>query len=486
MRNNGLGEKFRSTVKKSLELLRRGSQKNIPSNDKLDISLYKTFISPSVSADKKSELLIIQLTEELVKSVFEVQYYDVQGFLGQFKQFENYRIERNVLIIDLSMMPPIGQLLILLSTNKEIIVVSHSDSNFFVGDWEVTKNDENALMIISKSQKQIRPINQQIFVKNVLIDEDNLIVTIPNIEIDDIIMVDELEARSIPVEYKVSNGILKICVHVKERERYRIFVIRNGIQYRLFYPKSLLDQKFDRYYKTCHENQYFYFSEYGYLKFAFLNNKQLYNLYKSRFIEVTNAIIQNDEIKLNLSDQLPLSNNERIVARRYEDIVNFDHFVSDETLTIKIRPDSVQMARGFSYGVQIACTLNNQTVYIPFKLKKLHTFNRYTKKLELKNLEISGDPFIEFIDWRDLNVKVVLTDKKVSLQSLEDGAKIEQVLARYKERPVFSDISGGISLDKLRTNYQLVRIIYRRDGLLTGTNLYVSDLVTKLNSEEEH
>ncbi|MDV8936247.1 hypothetical protein Q5R05_03185 [Leuconostoc carnosum] len=449
---------------------------------RLDISNYMFSFAKGILVDTNKMQISIALGEEIAESVQDVQYYDNQGFLESFKSFENYRIYNNELIIDFSKMPVAGEILILISTINGLRVVKYDDLELTFGQWKAFSGVDAELILTPISNGMIRPERRQILVQQFDVNGSEIILDLPHIQIDEVVFMDENETRIFPIEYATLSEKLVIktkLFQATEGCKYKAFILSQGIRYQIFHPSSGLKDEFARYHLTNEVNKYFYFSKFGYLKFAYLTTKQLDHLNQQRLFESKLVTISDEKVQLEFMESPSISDSDKIIARRFSNMILFDHAWYDNKLVLSVESDNTEMVKGFNYTIEVAHEIDGEIIYTPIMLKQLVTDEDGNKNLSTKTINLTGDP-IELLTWKPTEVVGVIKDGIVTVKAVGANAFIERVFAEYQERPVFSDVTQGIPMEQLRTRYHKLRIIYRQDGLLNMTSVTVSAVINNL------
>lgn len=445
---------------------------------KLDVSLYETFLTPKLFVNEQDLTVHIQLTEELTRQVRDVVYFDNQGFLEPFKSFSQFHIKDNVLILAFKEMPVVGEILILIKTdNRFVLILDEYEDNLF-GQWKTTKGTENALIVTPQSNGMIRPERRQILIKNFFVNEEGITLNIPDMNIDDVVLTNESETKIFPIDFLLKSGKLSISINAFssiEGWQYKLFVLSGGVRFRLFHPSSVLKSEFNRYFDVC-EGKYFYFSKFGYLKFTHLNANQIERLYGLRDFIVNEIGVIDEDLRINFEEEINLFDQDQIVAKRYNEIILFNHELNGNYVILHQGEQIANLVKGFGYTLEIMHTMGEQVSYIPLRLKEsVIDGERGSLSVHTRPIEITGGDTIESLSWRKLSVFARIENGVVHVKSLDDTVTIVQILAEYKERPVFTDVTSGIEMNILKAKYHKLRVVYRVDGKLFVTNIVLSD-----------
>ena len=448
---------------------------------RVDVSSYETFLSPKINTEENATLKI-QLSEQLVSRARDVVYIDNQGFLESLNSFPKYQVKNNVLIIDLKEMPVAGKMLVLIKTDTNYVVILNHSDNVIFGQWQILTGQAKELIITPKSNGLVRPKRRQLLVRNVTVNDGDITLDIPDIEIDDVILTNETENKVSFIDYTEQLG--KLTLHANsfasiEGMSYKLFILSEGIRYRLFYPKSVLASEFSRYFQVD-DKKYFYFSPFGYLKYTYLTLTQESRLFSNREFFVNSVHISGDSIKISFVHHLDLLNNDAIVARRYNELILFDHTMDNNILTLQLNSKADNMAKGFSYPLEVMHRIGKDVSYTTIILKTLVLNDKKSKTIHMQKLDLTGGSPIELLSWKSLAVFGVIQDGLVLVKAKDSTIKIEKVMGEYKERPVYRDLTEGVKLDTLKNTYRQLRLVYRVNNKIYATNVSITSVVNEL------
>lgn len=449
---------------------------------RVDISSYETFSATKISVNEQDIVVRIQLSNQLVSRARDVVYFDSQNFLEPFKSFPQYHIKDNVLVLDFKSMPVAGKILVLIKTDTNYVVILNPSGNNFFQQWKTLAGSTGELLITPKSNGLIRPKRRQILVKKVSINDKSIILDIPNIDIDDVILTNETENRVSFVDHTAQTGQLTIqsnSFSSVEGLSYKLFILSEGIRYQLFYPRSVLQSEFSRYFQVG-DKKYFYFSKFGYLKYTWLTVNQESHLYSNREFYVNEIHISGDSVKINFVQSPNLLDGDAIVARRYNELILFDYEVEDNILTLRLNAKANSMARGFGYPLEIMHWVGENISYTSLILKTLISDSIGNNHVQEQKLNLTGGNPIELLSEKHLKVIGVIENGLFFIKSLDDIIRIDKVMAEYKERPVYKDITEGVDLNSLKSKYRKLRLVYRVSSKIYATNVSIDTVLNEL------
>lgn len=451
--------------------------KSIPSGLKdrysqLSTVKYSQIAAESVQVNAKKTEIKIGLPVSVIKDIQDVKFYDSKGTLGEINSFKSYKIVKNAVIINLGKMPVAGKLTVLIVTDKRILTVKYKGKASNFGQWRLTSGVRNNLIVTPWSNGVIRPYRRQIVIKNFTLVDKKLVVETPVLKVDDVLVTSSNNQEGLPVNYEATRGRLVIDINdfaAVQGEAYTINVMSNDIKYRLFDPYSMLLDKDSRYHKISEPTNYVYVSGDGYLSFLWENDK----------FEADNIDNIDGTLQISFIETPQITELDRIVARRYHDMVIFDHEINGNVVMLTPINTDFPMATGFSYRLEVEHHTDKGMVRTPVILKETAIDELGEEYTATSKIDLTGFP-LEVIGWEAVQVMGELDNDVVTINAVEPDVIVETVFAKYKERPVYTDITNGITVNKLQTSYSELRIVYRKDEKLFAGSERVATIIDNL------
>lgn len=441
---------------------------------------YKKVVSNSVEVDGNNEELRIFLPDDIFTQIKEVEFYDFQGFLGKDFLVRNYKFSGNYLVINFSEIPVAGQMAVLISTDQGKFIIKYCNEKLEFGQWKILSGFFHNLIVTPKSNGLVRPVRRQILIKKFAIGA-NLAIDIPLLKIDDVAILSKDSNTLSKINYKIKKGTLFIntdTLPLVDGQLFEILIISEGNHYRIFQPSGMLLDESKRYQRINDSMKYIYISEDGYLYFYCLNEEQKYRLSSTQRWEADAISINGGEIRI-LFNNIPfILSEDTIIARRYKKIMPFAYRIDQNELILSPKDANFKMLGDFPYTLEVKHDNKNNVGYTPIRLRQSKKEDADGESLFSK-IYLTNSP-IEIINWEALPVVGVVQDNLVFIKSNDLDATIKKVLAEYKERPVYTNITNGISDKKLRNVYKKIRVVYWKRGNLLINDVSVSSIVDHL------
>ena len=441
---------------------------------------YKKIVSTSVEVDKKNKELCIFLPDDILTQIKKVEFYDFQGFLGRHFSFRDYKISGNYLVINFRKMPVAGQMAILVSTAQGTFVIKYCNEKLEFGQWKILSGFGNKLIVTPKSNGLVRPKRQQVLIKQFSIDND-LVMDIPSINIDDIAILNKNVGTFTKINYEIKKGSLFIDINklpLIGGQLYEILIISGKNHYRIFQPSGVFLDEHRRYQRINNSMKYVYISDEGYLYFYCLNQEQMNRLSSAQKWEAEDISVSGDEVRLSFNVIPLLLNDDTVVVKRYQNIIPFNYMINKNVLILKPRQSDIKMLGDFPYTLAVRHDNKGTIDYTPVRLRQSRTEN-INSNVTIDKIYLTNSP-IEVVKWGALPVVGIVRENLVFVKSNSLDATIKKVLAEYKERPVYTNITNGISEKKLRNAYKKIRVVYKKQGELLINDVSVSSIVDYL------
>lgn len=436
--------------------------KSIPAGVKdrfvqLSTRKYSQLVPESVSIDAKRNEIKIALPELVLNEIEDVKFIDSKGMMTSNASFNNFSIKNNQLIINLTKMPVAGKLTVVVIMSDGAHTVKYTQTHPTFGQWKLESGILNNLIITPWSNGVVRPVRRQILINNFKTTDRNIIVQLPKIDVERVLFT--TSDNEIDVEFTTSSNQLVIDTESFAPiygQSYVIQVENDGVIYDLFEPTGMLVDTAETYKKIAGTTKFVHVSKQGLLSFVWSSDQ----------IEVQSFQVVNKAIELTLFDTPILGKNDQFVLRRYDDLLPLKYELNKNKLVLTVDNSDFVMAKGFPYTLEIGQETENQNVYTPLMVKEQYVDELGEKTLSMSSIELAGTPeHLETIVNETLDVSFTLVDGLQVLETTENVV-IEQVLARYKERPVFSDITSGVSKQELLIIFSELHVVYRKNGQL--------------------
>lgn len=429
----------------------------------------------------KSELKIF-LPNNITNKIKEIKFYDFQGYLGDLGTFPEYRVFNDHLTIDFSKMPVAGIMAILVSTESGNFVLKYTGGKLHFGQWLISSGLKNNFIITPYSNGTVRPKRRQLLVKSLTI-EDYMVLDIPFIRIDSVILLNEIDDSFKTINYELNGRTLVIDINNLpsiKGDKFQ-FIVRSGeTNYRLFYPYSLISNHRITHYKLSNDIvKCIYSSDSGYLMFHCLTNKEQICLINEDKWKANLMVIEDNEIKLSFEQTPIMLKEDKIIARRYSNVIEFNYVFLKNVLTLKPKAMDFNLVEGFPYILEVIHNINDEIIHDPIKLvNTIKTEDGY-KELSSEKIYLTNNP-MENVSWQPLQITSEIHNDLIFIKSSEENCDIQKIFARYKERPVYTNITQGIDIDNLKIAYKTIRIVYKKNGLLLLDDINVTSVLDSL------
>lgn len=161
-----------------------------------------------------------------------------------------------------------------------------------------------------------------------------------------------------------------------------------------------------------------------------------------------------------------------------QNIIPFNYMINKNVLILKPRQSDIKMLGDFPYTLAVRHDNKGTIDYTPVRLRQSRTEN-INSNVTIDKIYLTNSP-IEVVKWGALPVVGIVRENLVFVKSNSLDATIKKVLAEYKERPVYTNITNGISEKKLRNAYKKIRVVYKKQGELLINDVSVSSIVDHL------
>lgn len=393
---------------------------------------------------------------ETVEQLFLV---DMSGHITRTISWDDFLLADEFLLIDIASLPVTGPFEFYVSNGVEVLKVDSTVESYAVEgptQWKVVMEAKN-VQLTPKSNGRTRPKRRQLVIKKYLIDQGVFQTNIGLKRIEAVIAVNEDNQHTIELEWSLTNKKLAISLHGlpnDESARYKILVLSGGVWYRIFSPEEKLLSEFSRYHSILGE-VYFYFSSYGYLKAAVLNNDQYQDVFYKNDILLDYAKLGQDFWIFKSDDfrELPEYAKLLVVQNDTKYVIDFERIASD---AVKVSTTLIaELLSSPGYPARMGITLENHESdslrVRPIKIRKLSREIRdgvMVSKPNSKEFSFVGTGHHEVSDINRKDSSLLflkrLNDGKVEVVAKDSEIKIDFVFLKYAEKNVDHEIEPTV------------------------------------------